>query len=58
MYLYFDVAYQNLPDLIETVRPEESIIVRGSCLRSVEHRRSNSTLSASTPDKKQHLLKI
>jgi len=37
------------PERTETMRPLESISVRGSCLRSVEHWRSNSTRKPSAP---------
>jgi hypothetical protein len=39
----------HLPDLMETVLPEASIIVSGSCRLSVEHWWSNSTLKPSAP---------
>ena len=42
----------NSPDLIEIVLPLLSITVNGSCLLSVEHRRSNSIRKASEPRNK------
>ncbi len=44
-----DQSLQSLPDRILTIRPVPSMIVNGSCLRSVEHWRSNSIRSDSAP---------
>ena len=44
-----DQSVHSLPDLILTIRPVPSMIVRGSCLLSVEHCRSNSIRKDSAP---------
>lgn len=44
-----DQSAHSLPDLVANTLPEPSVIVRGSCLRSVEQRLSNSIRKASAP---------
>lgn len=45
-------SLQSRPDFIQMVFPISSIIQSGSCLRSVEHWRSNSTLNIIAPSNK------
>ena len=44
-----DQSVHSRPDLVARSFPEPSVIVKGSCLLSVEQRLSNSTLKASAP---------